>query len=612
MAETTNTAHKNTKQASGPMKTTICAKKGTCAATGITAFCKHDGKEAGEKGGTGKSEGGEKHALHTKPAKSAAGKPLHPVAASKPGGSSPPGEQRSARPKKDPPRRQGMPPPKPGPKPLVLQVVPTPREEPEEGKKGLSAKVPHGEVSKGVVKVGLVEHVTATGEPDEVTIKVEKVGGDPNCPKWTIKDHGTGQSAAVISHEVGKKTLVLPFHPPALADYKRYLSGHTFFGMGWLDVLKPRHYTVVCESPFPPTSAHQASGHPPPPPGQSHTLEVYVYPCDKWTVKLTTEEDGFKPPWEKNLEAAKEKLEALVHDITELASIGFKFVPEVTIKLMEGELALSNFWEEEEGSNLVHWKAELEGKVTFIDLDLKFNIDPNKFVKAAEKFSRVAKEAVKDAEKFADFLKKETGASAKASLYIVVKITALLNGKGSWEKDEAGKLTPHLEELKVELTAGLGLGGEIELDHQKGNQTEVLVKFSGEGTSEMTLATSPRLGDSGNLLLDNKYTWKPLTVKLTAQVNPKPKNQPDKTSLPGKVTQAAPGLPELNWSWSGDLFTEIKDRPLPSLNLTTRQWEGAPPTEQTPLPVIRHPLPSLKPAAKPVPKPVPVPQGMKG
>ncbi len=499
----------------------------------------------------------------------------------------------------------------------------------------------HLNVAPGSTEAGPVKHVAGTpGKGDLVTIRAHKKGTASPCPEWIITDHGTGRSAAKKEPKSGTP-LKYTFMPPNAAELVQYIKTNPFFKMGWLDVVKPRHYTVVCTSPFPAQPAHQApASHPqtpagqsrpapgarqthaptahqapPSPPGEHHTLEVYVFPSDSWTLKLSSEENAPKLPWQKNLEKAKTAIEQAIAHITALA----KTIPEIDIKLLEGELSLKNGWEEEQGSNLVHWQAELEGKVIFIELTLRFDVDPDKFLAAARSFSRVAATAEEAAVKFSKFLEKEAGLKAKASLYIQVVIKIELSGKAIWEKEEKGSiipdlkgsLIPHLTELKVDLTAGAGIGGELELDRPKDGQDEVLVKFSGDGSSQVTLSTSPRLESGGNLWLDNKFSWKPLTVTLKAEVNKD--NKTGKGAIPdSKPGKPIPGLPSLEWDWSGDLFAEVKDKPLDSLNLTTGEWK-APPAEQKPGPepnslsVTSHSPPPLNPASASL-KPVPVPQ----
>lgn len=335
---------------------------------------------------------------------------------------------------------------------------------------------------------------------------------------------------------------------------------------------------------------------------------MYVYPADKWTLKLESGEGKHQPTRLKTINEVKEGLEKLIEHASELAHDRNALIPSAKLKLLEGELSLSNFWEEVEGNNLVQWTAELEGKVTIIDLTLTFGIDVAKFIKAAENLTEVTKVAGKAVEKFEKHFEATTNVKAEASLSFIVVIKMAAGGKAIWNKGEHSPLTANVKDLKVDVTAGLGLSGVLEVERIGVVKTDVLVKFTGEGTSEMTLSTSPRLESGGNLWLDNTFSWQPLKVSLKAKANKT--DSETKSSLPTKPGVAPPvsepkkpipSLPSVDYEWSGGLFKEVKGS-LKSLNLTTRTW-ATPHPLQNPITATPHAVPRLVPAGKPL-KPV--------
>lgn len=214
------------------------------------------------------------HAAH---AQSAPPKPAPPTAAPKPGGAGHPegGEdgrrfaKEEAEAPPPAPARPGQPappPPKPGVKALVLQLVPAAPEDKETGGKVKAGE--HVTLAPGSTEVGPVKHVAGTpGTGDLVTILANKKGTAAKCPEWTITDHGTGRTAAKTEQKSGTP-LKYTFLPPDAAELRQYIIQNPLYKMGWLDAVKPRRYTVVCKSPFPPQPAHQApAGHPQAPAG---------------------------------------------------------------------------------------------------------------------------------------------------------------------------------------------------------------------------------------------------------------------------------------------------------------------------------------------------------
>lgn len=647
---TTGASHKNTQHTKVPTGTTGNHEKATCTAEGIEAFCEHAPKEAAAKGGAEKSELGKGTHAHSAYLKTPPPAPPKHAAAAPPEDKKRYAKEEVEAPTPVPPKQgQPAPPPKPGAKALVLQLVPSAPEDKETGGKVKVGE--HVTLAHGSTEVGPVKHVAGTpGKGDRVKIFTKKGGTAEKCPEWAMTDYGTGHSAVIRSDSKSDPILLKPgspliytFKPPDPKELAQHIIRNPLYRMGWLEAVKPRHYTVTCTSPFPTLPpSHAPAGHlqhtapprpapgahpavhkaaPPaagehPPPGHHHSLEVYVYPSDKWTLKLTSIKSKHQPAWLNTINEVKEGLEALIEHASELAHDRYALIPTAKLKLFDGDLSLSNFWEEKEDSNLVQWTAELEGKVTIIDLTLTFGINVTKFIKAAENLTEVTKVVGKAVTKFEEHFEAATGLKSDVSLSFIVSIKFDVGGKAIWNKAGNSPLTANVKELTADLVAGIGLSGVLTVERVQGNKEQVLVKFSGSGTSEMTLSTSPRLGntdtDRGNLWLDNTFGWKPLTVNLKVEANKsndtkdmKPPTKPGvapPATIPGKPIAF---LPSVDSEWSGDLFKVIENVPLKSLNLTTLTW-GAPHSLENPITPKPNLPPGLTPAGKPS-KPAPPP-----
>lgn len=480
MAQTRGTEqHSGNKTTPGQMGGKVEVTTLVCEVTDISAFCMHPvAKEAA--GHTPKpghpAPAKSDEAAHPgdgqRLAKEVEGKPSKPVPTSHPA-------QAPVRPRSGQPvaRPNQAPPPS-----LMLQLVPSSTKQGAGEMEAHDVKITHGSTKKG----------------DLVTLMATVQGSASKCPKWIITDHGIGQSA--ISQTLTGKRVTHTFLPPPapLRGAKPFLS------MLWLEGVAPRRYTVKCEAMKIAPAAHRV-------------LEVLVYPADVSSLTLGTKFS--KHPtlsWEKKLNAVRKVLEDAFNDLATL-------IPNVKsgkLKLLEGELKLSNSWEEEEGDgNLAHWKAEAEAELTIISLAVQIDFTEFSFFKKLEEA----------AQKYERFFEKVTGGlEAEAGLYLTPKGSISLSGKATFEKDKP----PHPESLSISGKLELSLGAEVNLKY-KGNE---LATIEATGSTALTLTGTPQLEQGPALWLENKLKWEPLTLHLEATLKPKLSGQ-KQTNTKGQLTK---------------------------------------------------------------------------
>lgn len=567
-----------------------------CDLVDIKAFCAHTGAKAEGK----TSAEGKKEPPHT------VLKPGQPVPPAKPGAPLPkPGEPpphgsgpRLAKEDESPLPPSGRPAPPAGrpphpaapghpphpaapapPKPLLLQVVPT---APEASEK--SAEV------HGVKAVPASPSHSAEGG-DNITLVATMDGECSQYPQWTITDLSNLNSKAVP--HTGKKW-TYPFLPPA-----PLLGVRKFLGTAWLESVQPRKYKVTCKA-----KVHQPTAH--------HELHVWVYPAGKANLEISSEA-GPKLPWEENVVKVKSAIEGLFEHAAELVP----FISDTKVELLTGKVTIKNGWEEKEGSNLVHFKVDADAEIELIKISTEVPVPVLAFFQKAVKLAKV----IDTGEKVERFFKEKIGAYVEAGLFLSLAISIAVKGAASWDKEESGHFTGHLENLAVEEGAALKLEARLDVKYDKDGRKGELFLLSGEASSEMTLSTSPRLETGPHLWLDNKFSWKPLDLKITAKVhNPLEKDTAPHSQKPpskAKTTEAvkAPLAGDLvNLSWEGSVFKEIKDVALMSIDLLTGATQPHPtehkgqPAEHKDQPLFIRPRPAPWPkveAAPPVPSPPP-------
>lgn len=497
MGQTHSTGRNNTRRAGGPTASVIKGTTLSCDLTDIKAFCEHTGAKEGE--GAGQKAGEAGRPAPAKGAEGAAPKlaqpapPPKPVEAGHPGGGQrlakeveggPPLKPGQPAPKSGQPApKPGQPAPKPGqapPRPLMLQVVPA------------NAQGVKGEVEAHHVKI---THGLTKG--DKVTLVATVEGSANKCPKWTITDLGVGQTGTSETL-TGKQVTSTFLSPPVpLRGAKPFLS------MLWLEGVTPRRYQVKCEATKIAPTAHCL-------------LEVLVYPSDVSTLTLGTKFSKHPTnPWEHKLGLVRKTLEGAFDHLATL----IPNVKSAKLEILEGELKLSNNWEEEGGSNLAHWKAEAEAELTILSLSVQIDFTEFSFFKKLEDA----------AQKYERFFEKVTGGvDVQAGLYLTPKGTISLKGKGTYEKDRP----PHPESLSISGKLELSLGAEINLKY-KGNE---LATLQVSGSTALTLTGTPQLERGPALWLENKLTWEPLKLHMEATLKPKLSGQ-KQTNVKGQLTK---------------------------------------------------------------------------
>jgi len=480
-----STGHKQrTQVASGPDKSVIKGRVVSCDLTDIKVFCEHH--EAAPKppaaatpppakkpGGLreAKEEGAEKE--EGKKTEGAAS-PTHPSAPT----------PRPAAPAVKPSAQHSTP-AAPVVKALVLDVIPHAAE----------AEAPP---TKKPFSFGLGEISFSQGAPtagDHVTLKAVMSSHCSLHPQWKITE---------INPSANNKP-VGPMVPLNGVQVTYQFLPHTIpKQIWWLEDIKPRCYEVKCVVHDKATTAH-------------NIVYVNVYPFVQAELKLTSESTKTpKNGWEKALAEARNVVEEVFKEIAEL-------VPEISkakLKILEGELTLSNTWKEneEENTNLAHWQADVEAELTV--LSIEGNIDITGF-----SFLRKAKEAV---EKFEHYFTSATGVGIEAGMYIIPSAGIKIAGKGSWE---SGK-PPHPEGLDISGVLGLEFKAELKATYKRDGE---LADISGGGKTELTITGKPQLGSGPKLWVDTELSWNPLHIKLEAKLQT-PQLGAGKKAPGGKLT----------------------------------------------------------------------------
>jgi len=534
MAQTQNTRPRNNSRlASGPTASVIKGVTVPCDLTDIKAFCEHD--EAAPK-----PPGGEATRPPAAAARPPATKPGGPRYAKEEGAGKAEGAPPEPRQAPQPPRPPAAPPtavrpsaqhPTPAQaavKPLVLEVVPH----------AAGAESPPAGVSSSFLGMGeLSFNQGAAGTGDKVTLKAVMSSHCSQHPKWKIKE--TGPQAASQPVMLQGVQVTHAFLPPRI--------GKQF----WLEKVQPRCYHVECE-------VHHSAA------GAHRVLEVRVYPFVEAKLKLTS--GSTKTPkngWEKKLAEVREVVEGAFKEMAEVVPN----IAKAEAKILEGELTLSNTWKEneEEGTNLAHWQADIEAKLTILSLEVK--IDLTEF-----SFLRKLKNA---AEKFEHYFTSATGADVEAGMFLTVGGETTLTGKGKWE----GGKPPHTESLDISGELKLGLKAELKAGY-KGDGD--LVNINGGGDTELKITGTPHLESGPKLWIDTELEWKPLHVHLEAKLQ-KPHLGKKKTTPGGKLTpeQVAGDDKEgdkVGPSYDRDIFASVK-RPLGEITLLAEETGAARPAQ---------------------------------
>jgi len=497
----------NGKQGSGATGAQHKSKTVACELTDIKVFCEH--KEAAPK-----------PAAAPKPPAPAG---THPPTAPPPATAAPPPEKKPGGPRQakeegaekeegkkaeaatPPPHPSALPPhPLVAPAPAAKPPAQHPAPAPPAVKALVLDVIPHtaeaeAPPTKKPFSFGLGEISFSQGAPttgDKVTLKAVMSSHCSLHPLWKITEVIPSANNKPVGPPVPHLTGVQVTH--------QFLPHTLQKQTWWLEDIKPRCYEVKCVVHDKAPTAH-------------HIVYVNVYPFVQAELKLTSESTKTpKNGWEKALAEVRHVVEDAFKEMAEVVPN----LAKAEAKILEGELTLSNTWKEneEENTNLAHWQADIEAKLTILSLEVK--IDLTEF-----SFLRKLKNA---AEKFESYFTSATGGDIEAGMYLTVGGETTLTGKGSWE----GGKPPHPESLKVAGSLKLGLKAELKAGY-KGNGD--LVNISGGGDTELIITGTPYLESGPKLWLDTELEWKPLHIHLEATLQP-PHSRAKKTAPSGKLS----------------------------------------------------------------------------